>query len=91
MSITHTQLAAYANEYLTLQNEIKECKGRLEVLKEKLLEGVPAGTELSADGRRIMHSVFVQITLNSAAVKEQCPHIYEKFSQIREIRKLTVR
>ncbi len=91
MSVTHTQIATWADEFLRLKNEIATMESLLEGLKEKLQTAVPAGTEFSGDGRRVIHSLTTTMALNQALLKEKAPETYTAFCERREGKRLTVR
>ena len=91
MSTTHTQIATWADEYVTAKNEIATLESRLKILKENLQMNVPAGTEFSGDGRRVVHTVFQQTTLNTALVKSHFPDVYTECAETKDVTRLTVR
>ena len=91
MATTHSQIALWANDYLTMQNEVKALEAQMKVIKENLLMSVPAGTELSADGRRIVHSIFEKTALNQTLLKTQFPDVFAECSEKKTETRLTVR
>lgn len=91
MSTTHTQISGWANEFVELNNEIATLKARQEVLREQLLMNVPAGTEFSGEGRRVVHSVYETTTLDQKSLKTGAPDVYASFCVTKESTRLTVR
>ena len=90
MSTTHTQIAQWADEYVGLKNQEKALAGRMKFLKEQIQMNVPAGTDLSADGRYIKHTVYEKTTLNTTRVKTDFPDVYAECAETKEETRLTV-
>jgi len=91
MATTHAQIASWADEYQTLKNEIVRLRDREVKLRDLLLSTVPANTELSAEGRRVLHTLYEQRSLNTAMLRQEAPDVYERFSEVKAVTRLTVR